>query len=153
MKIEVPKINDYERINQLAVDVHNLHVKWDPSLFYKEDNMMSKEILEDLINKEEIFVAKDNDEVVGYIIFEIVEKLARGIRYRKQLNINVICVDEKNRNQGIGSSLLNYIKQYALDNNCTDLYLTVNEQNKHAIHVYEKFGFKVKNIAYSMQIK
>ena len=32
------------------------------------------------------------------------------------------------------------------------MYLTVNEENINAIKLYEKFGFKVKSIAYSMQI-
>jgi len=31
-------------------------------------------------------------------------------------------------------------------------YLTVNEENVSAIKLYEEFGFKVKSIAYSMQI-
>lgn len=35
---------------------------------------------------------------------------------------------------------------------CTDIHLTVNEENKNAIKLYEKLGFKVKNIAYMMQI-
>lgn len=30
--------------------------------------------------------------------------------------------------------------------------LTVNKENENAIKVYEEFGFKVKSIAYSMQI-
>ena len=32
------------------------------------------------------------------------------------------------------------------------MYLTVNQENESAIKVYEKFGFKVKNIAYMMKI-
>ena len=32
------------------------------------------------------------------------------------------------------------------------MYLTVNEENEKAISVYEELGFKVKSIAYSMQI-
>ena len=48
--------------------------------------------------------------------------------------------------------ILSFIKEYAKENNCTDLYLTVNEENENAIKTYEKFGMKVKNIAYSMRI-
>ncbi len=43
-------------------------------------------------------------------------------------------------------------KKIGKENNCTDLYLTVNKENENAIKVYEEFGFKVKSIAYSMQI-
>ena len=36
--------------------------------------------------------------------------------------------------------------------NCTDLYLKVNKENVNAIKVYEDLEFKVKSMAYSMQI-
>ena len=39
-----------------------------------------------------------------------------------------------------------------MKNRYTDLRLTVNEENRDAIHLYEKIGFKVKNIAYMMQL-
>ena len=74
------------------------------------------------------------------------------IERRKQLNIDAMCVDEKHRGKGIGTQILSFIKEYAKENNCTDLYLTVNEENEKAIKTYEKFGMKVKNIAYSMKI-
>ena len=74
------------------------------------------------------------------------------MRYRKQLEIEAICVDQKYRGKGIGTELLKYVKKFGKENNCTDLYLTVNKENVNAIKVYEGFGFKVKSIAYSMQI-
>ncbi len=52
----------------------------------------------------------------------------------------------------IGTELLEYARKFAKEDNCTDLYLTVNKENEKAIKVYEEFGFKVKSIAYSMQI-
>ena len=82
----------------------------------------------------------------------IKEKINPSMRYRKQLQIEAICVDEKTRGKGIGTQLLKHIKQYGKENDCTDIYLTVNEENVSAIKMYEEFGFKVKSIAYSMQI-
>ena len=74
------------------------------------------------------------------------------MRYRKQLQIEAICVDEKSRGKGIGTALLKFAKEFGKENNCTDLYLTVNKENENAIKIYEEFGFKVKSIAYSMEI-
>ena len=74
------------------------------------------------------------------------------MRYRKQLNIDAICVDEKYRGKGIGTKILESVKEIAKSKECTDLYLTVNQENENAIRAYEKFGFKVKNIAYMMKI-
>lgn len=49
--IEIPSINDQEKINKLAVQVQDLHVKWQNDLL--NNDMMSKERLEDLIKRKE----------------------------------------------------------------------------------------------------
>ena len=152
MKIEIPQIKDYELVNKLAVQVHELHVDWRPDLFISVDEVISKEYFNELILNKQILVAKIADEVVGYIIFNIREKEIPSMRYRKQLNIDAMCIDENHRGKGIGTQLLECVKEFAIENNCTDLYLTVNEENAGAIKTYEKFGMKVKNIAYSMRI-
>lgn len=152
VKIEIPKLEDFKEVNRLAKQVHELHVKWRLDLFFSVDEVINKENFEEIIQAKEIFIAKIQNEIVGYITFNIKEKNNSSMRYRKQLQIESICVDEKNRGKEIGKILLNKVKEFGRENNCTDLYLTVNEENKSAIRVYEEFGFKVKNIAYSMQI-
>lgn len=151
--IEIPQIEDFSRVNELAKQVHELHVNWRPDLFFSVDEVISKEDFEKMVQDKEIFVARVEDEIVGYITINIKEKNNPSMRYRKQLQIEAICVDEKNRGKGIGTELLEYARKFGKENNCTDLYLTVNKENEKAIKIYEKFGFKVKSIAYSMQIQ
>lgn len=150
--IEIPRIEDFNKVNELAKQVHELHVKWRPDLFLSVDEVISKENFEEMIEAKEIFIAKIQDKIVGYITFNIKEKNNPSMRYRKQLQIEAICVDERARGKGIGTQLLKHVKQYGKENDCTDIYLTVNEENESAIRIYEEFGFKVKSIAYSMQI-
>jgi ribosomal protein S18 acetylase RimI-like enzyme len=150
--IEIPQIEDFKKVNELAKQVHELHINWRPDLFLSVDEVISKEDFEKMIQAKEIFVAKIEDEIVGYITINIKEKNNPSMRYRKQLQIEAICVDEENRGKGIGTELLEYARKFAKEDNCTDLYLTVNKENEKAIKFYEEFGFKVKSIAYSMQI-
>lgn len=150
--IEIPKLDEFRKVNKLAKQVHELHVNWRPDLFLSVDEVISKENFEEMIKAEEIFIAKIQDEIAGYITFNIKEKNNPSMRYRKQLQIEAICVDEKARGKGIGTALLEYVKKHGKENGCTDMYLTVNEENEQARKVYEKFGFKIKSIAYSMQI-
>lgn len=152
MIIEIPKITDYVEINNLAKQVHKLHVYWRPDLYLDVKEAIKKEELEEKIQFKEILVAKMQNNIVGYVTFNIKEKNNPIMRYRKQLQIEAICVDENNRCKGICTELLKYVKNIARENNCTHMYLTVNEENTNAIKVYEKFGFKVKSIAYTMQI-
>ena len=60
---------------------------------------------------------------------------------------------EKYRGKGIGTALLNYVKQIAIENDCTDMHLTVNQENINAIKTYENFGMRVKNIAYLLDLR
>ena len=150
--VEVPKMEDFKRINELALQVHEMHVTWNPDIFKSVKEVINKEYFENLIKNEEIYIAKVDKEIVGYIIFNIKEKENPSMRYRKQLNIDAICVDEKYRGKGIGTKILESIKEIAKTKGCTDLYLTVNQENENAIKVYEKFGFKVKNIEYMMKL-
>ena len=150
--IEIPKLDDFKRVNELAKQVHELHVNWNPDLLLSVDEVLPKEYFEILIQNKEIFIAKLNNEIVGYVIFSIREKDNPSMRYRKQLNIEAICIDENCRRNGIGTLLLNHTRKVGKEQGCTDMYLTVNQENENAIKVYEKFGFKVKNIAYMMKI-
>ena len=83
--IEIPKIEDCNRVNELARQVHELHVNWRPDLFLSVDEVISKEDFEKMIQAKEIFVAKIEDEIVGYITINIKEKINPSMRYRKQL--------------------------------------------------------------------
>lgn len=152
MIVQVPKIKDFEKVNQLAKQVHELHVKWRPDLFLPVEEVICKKDFEKMIQDEAIFVAKWQEGIVGYVTVAIQEKNHYGMRYRKQIEIEAICVDENCQGKGIGTALLNYVKEFSKNQGCTDLYLTVNQENEKAIRVYESLGMKVKNVAYSMEI-
>ncbi len=153
MKIEIPTIKNLEEIDKIALQVHECHVKWRPDIFEHTDSIISCQELANMIDNSEIFVAKIEEQIVGYIILSSREGKKNGYRYRKELDIDAMGIDEIYRNQGIGRELLEYVKKYAKDNGYTDLRLTVNEENENARHLYKQVGFKIKNIAYSMQLK
>ena len=152
LNIETPQKEDWKKVNELAKQVQELHVKWRPDLFLRVDMVITQEEFEKMVESKEIVVAKMKDEIIGYMMFNIKEIIKNIMRYRKQISIEAICVDEKCRGNGIGTALLEYAKKIGKENDCTDIYLTVNEENEGAIKLYERFGLKVKNIAYSMEI-
>ena len=55
--------------------------------------------------------------------------------------ISVIVVDEKYRNQGIGTLLLNYAVEIAKEKGCKKIVLDVDKDNETAQSLYKKFGF------------
>ncbi len=92
--VQIPQIEDYREINELAKQVHKLHVNWRPDLFLDVDEIINKEYLENLIKNKSIFVAKVKNKIVGYVIINIKEKNNPNMIYRKQLSIEAICVDK-----------------------------------------------------------
>ena len=94
IKIEIPKLEEQKEINELAKQVHKIHVKWRPDLFLDVEEVIPNERLDGLLNRESIYVAKIDEKIVGYIIIDIVEKNNNFMRYRKLLQIDTLCVDE-----------------------------------------------------------
>ena len=154
VKIKLPDISDYKRVNELAVQLHNLQVSWRPDLYTMVDEVITKSQYKKLIKNESIYVVRMDEKIVGYIIISMKDKKAKNKKFkdRKYLIVEMMCVDENYRGKGIGTYLLNYVKELAKDNNCTDMYLMVNQENMGAIKTYEKFGFKLKNVAYTMKL-
>lgn len=152
IEIIQPKIKNQVEINNLAKQVHKLHVNWNSAMFLDVEQVIPIERLEKLLETESIYIARLENKIVGYIIIDIKEKDNGFMRYRKILSIDTLCIDEKFRRQGIGTKMLEFAKRLGKEKNCTDMHLTVNPNNKNAIKVYENFGMKVNNISYMMKL-
>ena len=152
IEIIQPKVENQVEINNLAKQVHKLHVNWNPDMFLDVEQVIPIERLKKLLETESIYIAKIENKIVGYIIIDVKEKDNVFIRYRKILSIDTLCIDEKFRGQGIGTKMLEFAKRLGKEKNCTDIYLTVNPNNKNAIKVYENFGMEVHNISYMMKL-
>lgn len=152
IEIIQPKIENQVEINNLAKQVHKLHVNCNSDIFLDVEQVIPIERLEKLLETESIYIARLENKIVGYIIIDIKEKDNGLMRYRKILSIDTLCIDEKFRRQGIGTKMLEFAKRLGKEKNCTDMHLTVNPNNKNAIKVYENFGMKVNNISYMMKL-
>lgn len=98
------------------------------------DNFWSPEILKSEIigeNKKYI-VAKQNNEIIGFA----------GILLNfPDIEIMNIVTKKSERNQGIGTALLDKIIEIAKNNNFEKIFLEVNEKNLIAKKLYENAGF------------
>lgn len=78
-------------------------------------------------------IGKTNNEIIGFAGLK---------KIFDQADIMNIVIKKTYRNQGIGTLLLENLILLAKDLNISTLFLEVNEQNKPAIHLYEKLGFE-----------
>ncbi len=78
------------------------------------------------------FVAKAEDEVLGYISFT---------KILDECQIVNVAVSQSARKMGVGAALIENLLNYCKQNDVCKLFLEVRQSNVPAIKLYEKFGF------------
>ena len=74
-------------------------------------------------------------EAVGYISY--------AFEKDNSVKLSKIYISEKSRGRGIADEALKRVIRYAMENDKSFVYLTVNKRNKRAIRAYEKIGFSI----------
>ena len=146
MKLRKAKKEDMEDIQ----DLRYLLAKYDKSLGldivvtewgYTE---VGKKDLEYFLNQQYIYVAEENQKIVGFITAEIFKK---KVWYSVQLgSINNIFVLEEYRNQGIGTALMKTMMNALKEVGITNIQLDTYNKNSKAIKFYEGLGFEKCNV-------
>lgn len=145
--LELATIRDRDAVNALARQVHELHVSWRPDIFrMPEGDIYSEERFVEVIRARQLYVAKLNGFVVGYVLTSMKEKSLPTQVLRKVFLIDELCVDKSFRGHGIGTQIIEDVRALARAFGCTDLQLNVYPQNDDGVGFYQKCGFMIQNI-------
>ena len=150
--LQLARGEDRAAVEALAQQIHRLHVQWRPDLYTLADEMWSQERFQEALAQRQLFVAKIDNVVVGYVLFRIRNYDMIGHVKRRALFVDEICVDEMSRNQGIGTEMMTEVRALARAFGCTDLQLGVYPQNEEGVAFYQKCGFRIKSIDMQMKI-
>ena len=150
--LELARPEDREAVNVMAKQVHAMHVAWRPDIYEMVDELYPLERFQQAVANRELFVARIEDQVVGYVNLAIREQKTPGLVYRKVMVLGEICVAEDLRDQGIGTQMVSEVKVLAKAFRCTDLELSVYPQNDEAVSFYQKCGFMIRNIHMQMKV-
>ena len=122
MDIEIRKmdLNDLEEIK------HYLEDKFDNFWTY---NVLKEELEAD---NSHFIVAMDNNDIVGFAGVKIIVDEA---------DVMNIVVRKDQRQNGVGSAMMEYLINHAKTYNIKKITLEVNENNLSAIHLYNKYNF------------
>jgi|GEM_PF-612137 len=156
MKVEKSTIKDFDEINAIAREVHDLHVDFRPDIFKRAEQPIQRDYFNSLLLGEKLYVAKEKNKIVGYII---INPKSRGefddVFYVKCKTIVVEALGIKKgyENNGIGTQLINFLIDYVKKNGYTDIELYVSPENRNAIKFYEKLGMRTESITYQMRVK
>ncbi len=113
-------------------------------LYEKGERVLDPDIVRNNIqsiinNKDACYVALINGSIIGFII-AVREKFIRT----KHSAVIVVGILEKYCGRGIGSELFHQVFLWASENDIKRLELTVVSNNKRALSLYNKLGFKLE---------
>ena len=144
--LELARMTDREAINALALQVHAMHVAWRPDIYEMVDELYPEDRVYESIAARELYVAKINDQIVGYVSLKLRNYDHPGLVKRKVMVVDEICVEESLRGNGIGIAMMEDVRALAKAFRCTDLQLGVYPQNDEAVGFYQKCGFTIRSI-------
>ena len=148
MQIRRATLTDIDGINKLLYEVHKVHSDKRPDLFKVGSKKYANEELAKIIvdDNRPIFVYVDNDDILGYAFCVFIKNNSNSLTDILTLYIDDLCVDENARGKKVGTSLYNYVLQFAEDAGCYNVTLNVWACNNSALKFYEKCGLSVQKI-------
>ena len=112
-------------------------------IYQWNDNYPTQAIIENDLKKGVLFVLKYGKEIIGAInISEEQENKYETINWKfdhsKVLAIHRLVIDPKYQGKGNASKLMDFVENFAVENNYSSIRLDVYSQNKRVIEFYEK---------------
>lgn len=134
--------SDIEQLAKIAFELHELHVKNDPTDFRSMPQEYFNERLSEYFDGEDkSILVNDDGGVNAYAAVKIIN-IDEPTKYpRRVCMIDCFAVKESFRRRGIGKSLMEFVSEYAKEQGCTDLRLGVKSFNENAYNFYKSVGF------------
>lgn len=145
MVIRFAKEDELERINVLRKQVNDLHVEGKPDVFKPGFNEELQNYVYYIFKdpEQKIVVADKDGEICGFAILHHIYKPENlFMKVRDFLDIDEFCVDEKHRREGIATGMVEFIKNFAIEQGYHRLELNMWEFNQDALAFYEAAGFE-----------
>lgn len=123
-------INKIEKITEKTRElVNNFFVQnW-----YSTDMSVRGKIIDG--TKLDGFLLQDDNEIIGLGTYKFYGAVCE-----------IVTLDSKRENIGIGTAILKLIEQVAIENNCTKMRLITTNDNLRALQFYQKRGYSLTKI-------
>ncbi len=144
--IRCARFEDYDSVEAIMKEVQKLHVDWRPDIYRETETVLPRADFIQMAESGTFLVAEVDGAVAGILSYGY-----RHIASEKQVTRDIIFVDdlavkETRRGCGIGSCLLQFVKDKVKQEHLDGLELQVNAKNTLAKRMYEKNGFTEKSI-------
>lgn len=137
--VKVDNLEEARKCNELLTLLIENEAKYNENI---NKNYIVNNWFENLYNMENnvLYVAKENEEIVGYIYCKI-NTGENGPTNNLEALIDGLYVLEEYRKKGIATALINKAKQWCRNKNVKYIMINVLEDNKTALNLYSKLNF------------
>lgn len=144
MHIRDIAIQDFEKVNELMREVHDLHVQNRPDLYVAMEEPYPRDKFANDINNADVIsiLAEEENEVLGICFVTFREKT--GMVHKRTAYMEDLCVREQDRARGVGTQLFEYAQKEAKKLGAERLDLMVWGFNQPAFDFYKKMDMQVQ---------
>ena len=149
MNVRRAKLEDFEEINKISTQVHNVHVDLRPDVFKKVNNSMEGRF--EKLLEEDIILVIEEKEILGYALC-MIRDTSPLQQPSRRFCIEEFGIEENFRRKGIGRIFFEEIKNFAIKEDCNEIILTAYANNVNALKFYKDIGFKERSVKLEMKI-
>ena len=117
-----------DKIERISNETRNLVNQFFIDNWFSTDMSVRGEIIDG--TKLDGFLLQEEKTIIGLVTYTFFEDVCE-----------IVSLDSKRENIGIGSSLLKEVEKVAIDNNCKKMRLITTNDNIRALQVYQKRGY------------
>ena len=152
MQIRNMILADYNEVDRLMAQVHQLHVNGRPDLYIDVEHIYSFDQFKEMVENEDMItiLAEEKEKVVGICMISM--RARTCMVKRRTAYMEDLCVDETCRGKGIGKKLFLYAKDQAIKMGAERLDLMVWDFNENARKFYESMGMKPQRYIYETML-
>ncbi|EQC49236.1 acetyltransferase, GNAT family [Bacteriovorax sp. BSW11_IV] len=140
------KSTDYQEFSTLNREIQEIHYKAEPEIFKPSKEIITVHEYEKIMNdpKRKVRLAFLNNKVIGYYMYEILDKEENYYRYKtRELYIHHFGIGKEFQGKGLGEQMIQDIILFSKSENISLLTITVWTFNQIAKKFYQKNGFDV----------
>ena len=150
MNIEIREasLKDIDKgLLNVFIEGYRYHQNGRPDVFSNLSDEILKKDLIDNFSKFTILILINNEEILGYLAYNIKEK------HKKKIHVDQLIITENARGQGYGKLLMDEVMKIGKENNCERVELDCWTFNENALAMYDHIGFKKQRILFEYDIK
>ena len=144
------KLEDFDDVNNLFMQLHNSEMEHRPDLFRKINKPTTSRAWDfeaSLTDHSKIMIGAEVDgKIVGFVIVQIRQSMYKIQTPRTFAYFENIVVDENYRRKGIGTAIFQEGVKLAKEQGATSMELKVWSFNTAAINFYQSLGMSVQSL-------